>query len=164
MIQKTLFEIPIYSMPEKEFKKRWDKWKSEVYNSFVSHGHSDESARMGLHAIIYPEDVWKYNQIVGYIVISVSKNDVWFDIYMSLYERYRAISRTKHFIQNTHVNGLHFHVTNENDVEIHGKIKKWLSIIEKDNIRKTMFVDYSVFDNTFEAVDIRKIMSNIVDS
>lgn len=43
MKQKTLFEIPIYAMSEKEFNKRWDKKKSNLYNMFVSHGQTEEN-------------------------------------------------------------------------------------------------------------------------
>lgn len=25
--EKIIYEVPIYSMPEKEFKRRWDNWK-----------------------------------------------------------------------------------------------------------------------------------------
>ena len=44
MEQKTLFEIPIYAMSEKEFNKRWDKKKAKIYDMFISHGHTDKSA------------------------------------------------------------------------------------------------------------------------
>lgn len=32
MKYKTLFEIPIYSMSEKEFHKRWEKRKTFLHN------------------------------------------------------------------------------------------------------------------------------------
>ena len=36
MKYKTLFEIPIYAMSEKEFHKRWEKRKTFLHNLFVS--------------------------------------------------------------------------------------------------------------------------------
>ncbi len=30
--EKMIFEIPIYSMTEKEFKRRWDKWRMICVN------------------------------------------------------------------------------------------------------------------------------------
>ena len=68
MEKKTLFEIPIYSMSEKEFNKRWNKKKTEFYDMLVSHGHSDEDARYYTSASSFPRCLWKYNQIVGYIM------------------------------------------------------------------------------------------------
>ncbi len=39
MKYKTLFEIPIYSMSEKEFHKRWEKRKTFLHNlSWIIHG------------------------------------------------------------------------------------------------------------------------------
>ena len=30
--EKIIYEVPIYSMPEKEFKRRWDNWKKKWYD------------------------------------------------------------------------------------------------------------------------------------
>ena len=68
MEKKTLFEIPIYSMSEKEFNKRWDKQKKSLYDTYISHGHSDEETRFNISNTCYPRSTWKYNQIVGYIL------------------------------------------------------------------------------------------------
>ena len=40
MKKKTLFEIPIYSMSEKEFNKRWEKRKDFLYNMFINGGNT----------------------------------------------------------------------------------------------------------------------------
>lgn len=40
--EKIIYEIPIYSMPEKEFKKRWDKWKQDWYDRSEYMGHTPE--------------------------------------------------------------------------------------------------------------------------
>ena len=69
MEQKTLFEIPIYAMSEKEFNKRWDKKKAKIYDMFISHGHTDKSAKSGISTLCFPRCVWKYNQIIGFIKI-----------------------------------------------------------------------------------------------
>lgn len=155
MEQKTLFEIPIYSMSEAEFNNRWDARNKKLSEFF------GEKVNARLLASNHPENVWKYNQIIGYIVISVSKSDVWFDIYKSLDSKYYAVSKTKHFIQNMQVNGLHFGVNNENDTEIHEEIKDMLRNVEKDYIKKEMFIDYSTFSNVFDAIDIRRMMDNL---
>ena len=158
MEKKTLFEIPIYSMSEKEFNKRWSKKKTEFYDMLVSHGHSDEDARYYTSASSFPRCLWKYNQIVGYIKISVTKHEVWFDIYCSLDKIYYADSKQKHFIQDIHANGTHFYLSNPQDKEIKEEIFKWLKAIEKDHLRKTFYVDYSTFNNIIEYVNIEQIM------
>ncbi|WP_158577262.1 hypothetical protein [Roseburia sp. AM59-24XD] len=45
MEKKTLFEIPIYAMSKKEFNKRWDKQKKTLYDTYISHGHSEEDTK-----------------------------------------------------------------------------------------------------------------------
>lgn len=100
MEKKTLFEIPIYSMSKKEFNRRWDKQKQKLHDTYVSHGHSEEDTQYYVSRFSFPRSLWEYNQIIGYIKISVSRHDVWFDIYCSLDKIYYADSKQKHFIQN----------------------------------------------------------------
>lgn len=161
MEQKTLFEIPIYSMSEKEFNKRWAKQKQNLYDTYISHGHSDEDTRYYVSKFSFPRCLWKYNQIIGYIKISVSKHDVWFDIYCSLDKTYYADSKKKHFIEDMHANGTHFYLSNPQDKEIKEKIFEWLKAIEKDHLRKSFYVDYSTFKNIIEYVNIEQIMKSM---
>lgn len=161
MERKTLFEIPIYSMSEKEFNKRWKKRKDFLYDMFINGGHSEDNARLYVSDSCFPECVWKYNQIVGFIRISVSKHDVWFDIYRSLDDIYYAKSKYKHFIQDIHANGTHFYVSNPTDEYIKQNIREWLAGIEKSHLEKRFYVDYSTFDNIFEYVDIAQIMKSM---
>ncbi len=163
MGNKKIFELPVYSMKESEFNSKWKERKDELYNSFISHGHTHKSACDGLY-LFFPEDIWKYNQIIGYIVISVNSRDVIFDLFLTTDKNIHAVSRTKHFIMDTKVNGLHFYAKNKNDRVIHTEIRKWLSMIYKEYLTPRMYVDYSTFNNLFECVDIKKIMNSENDS
>lgn len=161
METKTLFEIPIYSMSEKEFDMRWKKKKDNLYKEFISHGSTKENAKLYVSDNCFPRCLWRYNQIVGFIRISVSRHDVWFDIYRSLDKVYYADSKQKHFIQDIHANGTHFYVSNYSDTSIKSTIKEWLKSIEKDHLRKGFFVDYSTFNNIFDYVSIEQIMKSL---
>ena len=161
MEQKTLFEIPIYAMSEKEFNKRWDKKKAKIYDMFISHGHTDKSAKSGISTLCCPRCVWKYNQIIGFIKISVSRHDVWFDIYSSLDKKYYADSKQKHFIQDILANGTHFYVSNQSNDGIKQTIREWLKYIEKEHLQKSFYVDYSTFNNIFNHVNIEQIMKTL---
>ncbi len=158
MERKILFEIPIYSMSEKEFNKRWKKRKDSLYEFFINGGSTEEHAKHVVSCSCFPKCVWKYNQIIGFIQISVSKKDVWFDIYRSLDKIYYADSKSKHFIQNIHANGTHFYVFGMTNEDIKQNILKELKSIEKYHLEKKFYVDYSAFYNIFDYVDISQIM------
>lgn len=161
MKQKTLFEIPIYAMSEKEFNKRWDKKKSKTYEEFIKHGHTEESARKGISSLYFPKCVWKYNQIIGFIQISISRCDIWFDIYLSLDKVYYADSKQKHFIQDIHTNGTHFYTSGKSDDDIKESIGEWLKAIEKDHLRDSFYVDYSTYNNIIDYVNIKQMMETL---
>lgn len=158
MKQKTLFEIPVYAMNEKEFNTRWDKKKTKLYNKFMNSGHSDESARLAISTICDSRCTWKYNQIVGCIKISVSRDDVWFDIYCSLDKIYYADSKRKHFIQHLGGDGMHFYIDNKSNAEIKQEIREYLKNIERDCLKAKFYVDYSTFNNIFDLIDIEQIV------
>lgn len=160
MDKKVLFEIPIYSMTEKEFNKRWTKKKNDVYNEYVR-VNDENRARMLSRRMIVPKDVWKYNQIIGYIVISVSKDDIWIDLYKETQrERYHAIRDQKHYIRNVCLNGMHFRTERLDDEDIHKEIRNMLKEIEHSHLKHTMYVDYSTFENVFDYLNIKQIMNS----
>lgn len=161
MEEKTLFEIPIYSMSEKEFDKRWNKKRDQLFEEFIAHGHTPESAKQGVSNCLYPRWLWKYNQIVGYIIISVTDSDVLFGIHCSMDERYYADSKQKHFIEDWACVGTHFYAAEKTDAYIKQEIRVWLKSIETDHLHGKFHVDYSTFNNIFDFVDIKRIIDTL---
>ena len=69
MKQVRIFEVPIYSMKEDIFNNRW---KNYFQNNF---SNVNKEIMESIKDVYFPMNVWKYNQIVGYITISISKNE-----------------------------------------------------------------------------------------
>lgn len=46
--------------------------------------NSEEWAKEIIHTCYYPQYVWKYNQIVGFVEIAVALRDISFNIYKTL--------------------------------------------------------------------------------
>jgi hypothetical protein len=148
-------------MNENEFNRRWKKRKDFLYEMFINGGNTESDATIFASQSCFPKCVWKYNQIIGFIQISVSKHDVWFNIYRSLDKIYYADSKYKHFIQDILANGTHFYVSDPTNEYIKQNIREWLKEIEKRHLEKRFFVDYSTFDNIIEYVDIAQIMKSM---
>ena len=148
-------------MTEKEFNKRWNRKKADLYDMFIAHGHTEKSAKEGVNSSCFPRSLWRYNQIIGYIQISVSRSDIWFELYRSLDRIYYADSKYRHFIQSLQTNGTHFYAADGNNEYIKNNIKEWLETIEKDYLRKSFYVDYSVFENVIDFIDISAIMKTL---
>lgn len=151
MIKKTIFEIPIYSMRKEVFDDRWNQ-------KLLSESKYTPSLVPTIKSIYFPQYIWKYNQIIGYIIISVTKDSVWFDIHLSIKQKIRYDSSKKPLIYDTCSNGTHFYAHNLENNEIRAEIMKWLQSIKNDFLKKTFFVDYSSFNNIINHVDIKSIM------
>ena len=72
-----LFEIPIYSMKEEVYEKRCNDYIDKVSSSVNSSVYDD--VYRSNKEIILLNRPWKYNQIIGFIVISFYQNSIWFD-------------------------------------------------------------------------------------
>lgn len=159
MKEIKLFEIPIYSMSEEEYKKRCYKYINECASNTTPGNY--KSFYSFLENSYYKKRPWKYNQIVGYIVISFKDNSIWFDKYCTFDKRIRAIADKKHVIHNMMLNGYHFYLkagmTNE---EIKKEIIKWIDSIEKNIINKPLYLDKNLFLIQLDCIEIKKMMGS----
>lgn len=158
--KKLIYEIPVYSVSEEEFIEKWDKRKTKIIRSFMEHGHKEESANQGFKDCYYPQYLWKYNQIVGYINISVTNQDVDFKLFCTLDKNIRAISSKKHFIQDWRINGMHFYALHKDNGFLRENIKSLLQEV-KAMLPKRYYVDDSSFRNTIDCMDIMIIMESL---
>lgn len=133
--EKMIYAIPIYSMPKKEFKRRWDNWKNKWYERMQQMEYSVEKTEGIVNDIMdmqYPRNVWEYNQIVGLIEIKISPRDVSFNVQKTLDTRIQAVGKTKHYIQDMMTNGKYFTIGNMTNAEIVLEIDKYLDSIEQE--------------------------------
>ena len=148
--EKIIYEVPIYSMPEKEFKRRWDNWKKKWYDRSEQLGYTPERTEETVRMIMetqYPRNVWKYNQIVGFVEIAVSSRDISFNEQKTLDSRIQAVGKTKHYIQDMMTNGMHFPIDDMQNEELVIKIDEHLDAIQK-NLQKP----FCLYRETYNAV------------
>lgn len=157
MNEKAIFEIPIYSMTNDEYKKRCFKYIDKIASTTTNDNYNFFHQHLELQ--YYKKRPWKYNQIIGYIVVSYKDSSIWFDEYCTLDKKIHAIGDNKHIIDNLDLNGYHFYINgNMKNDAIKKAILKWIEIIERDSIKKPLFLDKSVFLLQLEYIDIEKII------
>lgn len=162
--EKIIFEIPIYSMSENEFNRRWDKKKKFLAEYFMEYGeNSEERANEIMHTCYYPQYVWKYNQIIGFVEIAVAPRDISFNIYKTLDKKMVAVSKTKHFIQNLHIISKHFPIEKKSNEEIVREIDGWLDSIARE-LPKTMCLFLDTYNIVKDHLDFRGIRDDIIKS
>lgn len=162
MDKKTIFEIPIYSMSKDKFEDKWKVKKETLYKAFIENGHAAESARCGVRNCFYPRWLWEYNQIVGYIKVSVTRYDVIFDLYCSMDRRYMIDSKSRHYIEDWSISGAHFYIGEKSNLEIREEIRIWLRDIHHKYLHERFYIDYSVFNNIVDFLNIRGIADKLL--
>jgi hypothetical protein len=158
MNEKVIFEIPIYPYSEKEFEKRW-----RPTNDWFKALNQRDYERTGKYTPCwyFPQNVWKYNQINGYIVVSVTFTDVAFYLYLCNKSRFIFKSTKKNFMQYYPILGLHFYALKMTELEIIQRTREMLSEIVRENIEHSYYIDYTVFDNIINQINIKMIMNTM---
>ncbi|MDD3369652.1 MAG: hypothetical protein PHP50_12355 [Lachnospiraceae bacterium] len=154
-----LYEIPVYAISEVDFNKKWGERRKEIKENFIKHGHTEESANQGFRSAFFPQYVWKYNQIVGYINISVTRQDINVSLFCTSDKTIRVISSKKHLIQKWEKNGLHFYALHKDNEYLRERTKSFLKDV-KEMFPEKYFVDDLAFENTIGSLDIQGIMKN----
>lgn len=161
--EKIICEVPIYSMPEKEFKRRWNNWKKKWYDKSEQLGYTPERTEETVKMIMetkYPRNVWKYNQIVGFVEIAIGSRDISFNVQKTLDSRIQAVGKTKHYIQDMMTNGMHFSIDNMMNEELVVKIDEYLDDIQK-NLQKPFCLYRETYNSVKDYIDYRGIQKEI---
>lgn len=137
------------------------KQREKMHKKFLGIGYMEEEARRMASELHYPPYSWQYNQIVGYIQVSINRCEVYFDVFSSPSKNYRISSKMKNCIIRQ-INANHIYVGNKTDRNIKVAILETLEHIEKIHLKSKFFVDYSTFNNLIEYVNIKKIMDDFV--
>ena len=158
---KVIHEIPIYAMKKEELHRKYAKLAS-TYRAEYS--HSDKETVNALIALAsYPQRLWEYNHLVGFIQISATSQDILFDVFLPTPPRKRYIwkSGKKIFFHNVSANGTHFYVNEKTpNSNIQTRVAEMLNGVIKEHIPTRYYVDTVAFDNTNPVLDYRKIMDN----
>lgn len=161
--EKIVYEIPIYSMTKNEFKRRWDNWEKKWYERSEQMGHTTEETEEVVNSIMatqYPRNVWKYNQIVGFVEIAVNHRDVSFNVQKTLDTRIQAVGKTKHYIQDMMTNGMYFMIGNMTNDRIIVEIDEYLDSIQK-SLSKPLYLYRDTYDNIKRHIDFRALIQTI---
>lgn len=154
-----LFDIPIYSMSKEKFKDKWDNYDNKMRNTLFK-GKEDIYNN---NVKKFPDSIrkWKYNQIIGYIVILYSDDTIWFDLYLTDVGKVHFKTHKKHPIVNMNINGYHFMIEKEHKKEeIIQKMYGYINLIQNEFLSKNNYIDTESFDNIVKIVDFSTLIKN----
>jgi len=142
-VSVLVYEIPVYSMPEEVFVDKYSKRFEDLRGAEL------------LKQVNYPKGVWHFNQIIGYVTVSVDEFDILIDVYKHIGRIY-PFSGRKRLFQNLYCNGLHFRKIGLSNEEISMRICKMLRDISIEHF-KGRYIDTRVLNNTIRFIDFQTI-------
>ncbi len=157
-----LIEIPIYALDKNTLSIKYENYVKTLRNR-ITQNVNEEIFRRCLDIETYPQRVWEYNHIVGYVAIGYEFSDILFKIYLPASPKQRYIWRTskKTFLCDMHSNGMHFRVNESmSNYDIQYEIADMLNSIIKEQVPKKYYVDRQAFDNVNRKIDYLGIINN----
>lgn len=154
-----LFEIPIYAVSKEVLLNKFKEKKQKLREKHS--GVSKDSFRAGVENETYPQRLWEYNHIVGYISVSYQAGDILFNVYLPTpqIKRYYWTSSRKVYLYDISANGLHFRILeNMDNSDIARKNAEIVNSIIQGHIPKRYYVDTEAFNVMNAVVDYRMIM------
>lgn len=150
--------IPVYLYRQEEFDKRFD-------NRYILphlNTHSPSDLKESLKQIYYPKNVWRFNQVVGYVILSIEKySEDHYDIAIEKWylrsKRITLATRKDRMAPVSNI-GDHFTISNWSVGSITSTIKMY---IENDNLYKNHYIDYSLLETFMGVVDLEKLRKEV---
>lgn len=164
--EKIIFEIPIYSMPKSVFDEKWAQWKSKWYEMMKQRGRNQDEINETMSLIMRDQDqrnIWKYNQIVGFVEVSITSRDIVFNECRTLDKKIRAITNKKRFIQDLHTIGKHFPIGNLENEELVSNIDEYITSI-KNELPGKMCLDLETYEIVKHHIDFIGIHKELFEN
>ena len=154
---KTLFELPIYRLSEKEyyqeFKKYYDKNKISNENPKIEEKLKEKSfKKFG--------GQWKYNEIIGYLRFYLLGNDIRCYSYKTDVNKI-VRTRRKIFIPiDDTLRKITIRELYDNET-IKSKIKEMVTDCEESLNSKKRYLDTEIFENLIDHMDWKSLIKSL---
>lgn len=157
-MSKLIYELPIYAMHHKKFMKSWNAKVQRLYKNLRERRKSEKYIKNEVFNQFYPRYVYEYNQIIGYFNIILNEDTVNYKLHLANEEKnFRPTSKTKNFIGEIDINNYHSSIKNKSNLEISGIIIKDIEILTKKYLKESYFIDYTIFNNTIDYLDLNSL-------
>lgn len=159
-----LFEIPVYALSKEALRERLEKRKKRIIDDldFIrTQSGNEEKINHIIEIETYPQRLWEYNHVVGYIIIGFDERDIYFQQYVPArpIERYRWMNKkNKTFLMDNHLTGCHFYYRNcKTDKDIRNKLHDMLEGIVQ-HVDKRFYVDMEAFEQADRLIDYSRLL------
>lgn len=157
-MNKLIVSIPIYSISEEKFNKKWSDHHESVMKK-LNYKPNRKDLLSVLKSNDFPKTVWKYNKIIGHIEILLSGNDIIFEVYKSNKKKFNYNSITKDFVEGYQSLNNHFYIDEKNNEELKCEIDEMVTeIVHEVFERRT--VDYTLYENFRKYFDLKQFIEN----
>ena len=156
-----LFEIPVYAMSKETLAKRVEQKSLKIRSENAGRKITEEHIKQIIALETFPQSLWEYNHIIGYIVISKDRNDMALDWYAPIpgIQKYYWTSHTKYYVQNTQLNGCHFYIGNISSGEqLKEKLKALVTGYAEELKKVGYYADLEAFSNIVELLNYEKLL------
>lgn len=156
-----LFEIPVYAFSKEMLERRVEQTRQKIISENANRNLSEHHLNQILALATFPQCLWEYNHIIGYIVVSKCGYDIVLDWYASLpsIQKYYWTSKKKHCLQNVHLNGYHFYTGNMiNGDQLRERMKELIIGFAEILRKRGYYADLEAYYNIDTLLDYGRLL------
>lgn len=156
--EKRILEIPIYSLKNEELNKKIKKREDKEFKDYKC-GINDNKTQEYLKNKYVDYNNWRYNYIIGYIVVIITENGIEFKYYKDKRKRYNICTNKKYYIINQYMGSNNIRIKDElntlSNLDIADKVEEKIKEIKKDMFEAKYYLDLEVFDNIIKLINFK---------
>lgn len=159
---KKLFDIPVYALDEKTLGQRVDA-KIKTIEKNAPGADRDVLERL-TERETFPMRNWDYNHIIGYVQLSLTKQEIIAAVFMPVPTpaRYYWDSEKKHFVRNLFANGTHVYIGNmKTNEEMQAAAAELLERVIEDHLHGRFHADREAFDVVNKHIDYLGLLQEL---
>jgi uncharacterized protein VirK/YbjX len=161
-MSKLIYELPIYAMQHKKFMKSWTAKVQRLHKNLKERRKSEKYIKNEVFSQFYPRYIYEYNQIIGYFNIILNEETLSYKLHLTYDDKnFRPTSKTKNFIGEIDINNYHSAIKKKSNLQISEIIIKDIGILTKKYLKETYYVDYTIFNNTIDYLDLNSLKNLI---
>ena len=164
-----IFEMPIYGVSETAFSRKWnEKADGFAQTSYTLNRCEDvDTEKNRLRGIIMRSEKrqYMYNQIVGFLVISIDGTDANFSLYLSDVQYRYSAKKSQKSVRQMVRSGDHLYIGNlKSNSALAMLIKERINyeVEYLKRVHKGYFLDTTVFDEVIDHIDLLSIINKEV--
>lgn len=152
-----IFEVPVYQLSKEKQREKFKKLLKRNISYFKENYSEDDAIKLAKNSLRGLES-WRYNDIVGVVLIKIDKQDITLELYKQVPKLARGIAKKR--LVYCYTAGSHFRIIGKDNISIFTELMEQVLSME-DHFDKHAYIDSTALKNIGKYLDYNAVLSTL---